>query len=226
MSSPVKPRRRYDSTARQEQARQTRRAVLHAARRLFLDSGYGATTVAAIAREAGVSVETVYKTFGNKPGLVKAVFDVSIVGDDEPVPLLQRERVQRIRAEPDPRRKLEMYGEHLIETAPRTVPIQLLVRAAAAGDPGAAEVWDQMQAERLNGMTVFARDLHDEGHLRPEVSIEEAHDVLWTYNSPELYELLVMRRGWSPERYGTWVAQALIAALLPQSRRSGRSFGR
>jgi len=200
--------------------------VLEAARRLFLDGGYGGTTVAAIAGEAGVSVESVYKTFGNKPGLVKAVFDVSMVGDDEPVPLLQRERVQRIRAEPDPRRKLGMYGEHLVETAPRTVPIQLLVRAAAAGDPGAAKVWEQMQAERLNGMTVFARHLYDDGHLRPDVSIEEARDVLWTYNSPELYELLVTRRGWSPERYGTWVAQALINALLPQTRRiSGKSSG-
>jgi len=219
MSPQVNTRRRYDSTIRQEQARQSRWAVLEAARRLFLERGYGGATVAAIAREAGVSVETVYKAFGNKPGLVKALFDVSIVGDDEPVPLLQRERVQRIRAEPDPRRKLAMYGEHLTETAPRTVPVQLLVRSAAGTDPGAAEVWEQMQAERLTGMTVFARHLHEDGLLRADVSVEDARDVLWTYNSPELYELLVMRRGWSPERYGRWVADALIAALLPQTRR-------
>jgi AcrR family transcriptional regulator len=223
MSPQVNTRRRYDSAIRQEQARQSRGAVLEAARRLFLERGYGATTVAAIAREAGVSVETVYKAFGNKPGLVKALFDVSIVGDDEPVPLLQRERVQRIQAEPDPRRKLAMYGEHLTETAPRTVPVQLLVRSAAGTDPGAAEVWEQMQAERLTGMTVFARHLHEDGLLRADVSVEEARDVLWTYNSPELYELLVMRRGWSPERYGRWVADALIAALLPQNQSRRRS---
>lgn len=215
MSGLVKPRRRYDSSGRREQARRTRWAVLETARRMFLNGGYAATTVAAIAAEAGVSVETVYKTFGNKPGLLKAVFDVSIVGDDEPVPMLQRELVQRIRAERDARRKLSMYGEHLTESAPRSVPVQLLIRAAAASDPGAASVWDQMLAERLTGMMEFARHLHEGGHLRPEVSVDEARDILWTYNSPELYELLVIQRGWQPERYGRWIANTLIAALLP-----------
>lgn len=215
MSEHVKPRRRYDSSRRREQAAGTRRAVLEAARRLFLDQGYAATTVAAIAAEAGVSVETVYKAFGNKPGLVKAVFDVSIVGDDEPVPLVERERVRRIQQEPDPGRKLAIYGEHLAETAPRSVPVQLLVRDAAATDPGAAEVWRQMSGERLTGMTMFARDLHAGGHLRPGLTVDDARDVLWTYNSAEVYDLLVLQRGWEPERYGRWVADALAAALLP-----------
>ena len=214
MSEPVKTRRRYDSSRRQEQARVTRRAVLEAARRLFLDRGYAATTVSAIAAEAGVSVETVYKAFGNKPGLVKAVFDVSIVGDDEPVPLMERERVRRIQQEPDARRKLAMYGEHLAETAPRSVPVQLLVREAAATDAGAADVWRQMTTERLTGMTMFASALHDGGHLRPGLSVDEARDVLWTYNSAEIYDLLVLQRGWEPDRYGRWVADALAAALL------------
>ena len=215
MPEPVKRRRRYDSRWRQEQAGQSRRAVLGAARRLFLDRGYAATTVATIAAEAGVSVETVYKAFGNKAGLVKSVVDVAIVGDDEPVPMLQRELVRRIEDEPEPRRKLAIYGEHLTQSAPRHVPVQLLVRAAASSDQGAADVWEQMTAERLTGMTAFARHLHEGGHLRPGVSVDEARDVLWTYNSAELYELLVMRRGWSPERYGAWITDALVAALLP-----------
>ena len=215
MSEAVKARRRYDSTRRQEQARENGRAVLEAAHRLFLERGYAATTVRAIAAGAGVSVETVYKAFGNKPGLVKAVVDVAIVGDDEPVPMLQRDRVRRMEGEPDPRRKLEMYGEHLTDSAPRRVPVELLVRAAAASDAGAAEVWDQLEAERLTGMAFFARHLYEGGHLRPGVSVDEARDVLWTYNSAEVYELLVMRRGWAPERYGRWVAGALAAALLP-----------
>jgi len=215
MVRPVKTPRRYDSSNRAEQARRNRRSVLEAARRLFLDRGYAPTTVAAIAAEAGVSVETVYKAFGNKPGLVKAVFDVSVVGDDEPVPMLERDVVRRIQAEPDPRRKLVMYGEHLSESAPRSVPVQLLVRAAAASDPGAATVWDQMLAERLTGMTAFARELHEGDHLRADVSVDDARDILWTYNAAELYELLVLLRGWSPQRYGVWVADALIAALLP-----------
>lgn len=216
MASPVKPPRRYDSTSRLEQARRTRSSVLETARRLFLDQGYAATTMAAVAAEAGVSVETVYKAFGNKPGLVKAVFDVSVVGDDEPVSMLQRELVRRIQAEPDPRRKLAMYAEHLSESAPRSAPVQLLVRAAAASDPGAAGVWDQMLAERLTGMAHFARALHEDGHLRPDVSVDDARDILWTYNAAEWYELLVLRRGWHTDRYGRWIAGALIAALLPE----------
>ena len=215
MAERVKPRRSYNSARRREQARQSRAAVLDAARRMFLERGYAATTVGAIAAAAGVSAETVYKAFGNKPGLVKAVVDVAIVGDDEPVPMLERERVGRMKAETHPRRKLEMYGEHLAESAPRRVPIELLVRAAAASDAGAAGVWEQLESERLAGMTFFARHLDEGGHLRPGISVDEARDVLWTYISAEVYELLVMRRGWTPERYGRWVAEALAAALLP-----------
>jgi AcrR family transcriptional regulator len=215
MSFPVKPRRRYDSRGRQEQAGRSRWAMLQAARRLFLDRGYAATTMPAIAAAAGVSVQSVYKAFGNKPALLKAVFDVAIAGDDEPVPVLQREALGRVRAEPDPYRKLSLYGEFVAEVTPRHVPIQLLARAAATADPEAAGVWDQLQAERLAGLTLFARALHQDGHLRPGVSVDEARDLLWTYNSPELYELLVLRRGWTPQRYGRWLADALTAALLP-----------
>ena len=214
MSGPVNRRRRYDSSRRQEQARQNRSATLGAARRLFSDNGYAATTMAAVAAEAGVSVETVYKAFDNKAGLLKAVFDVSIVGDDEPVPMLERDTVQQIRAERDPRKQLRMYGRTYAERAVNAVPVQLLVRQAAAGDPTVAEVWQQMVAERLVGMTAFADDLHRAGHLRKGVSVEEARDVLWTYNSAELWELLVIGRGWEPERFGRWIGEALIAALL------------
>ena len=214
MPRAVKPPRRYDASRRQEQARANRQAVLDAARELFLAHGYAGTTIAGVAGEAGVSVETVYKAFGNKPGLVKAVFDVSIVGDDEPVPMLEREFVQRNMAEPDPRRKLLDYGGHLADTAPRVGPVQLVVKEAAATDPGAAAVWEQLQQERLTGMTAFATHLHEGGHLREGVTMEEARDVLWAHNSVELWELLVRLRGWSNERYARWVGQQLVAALL------------
>jgi AcrR family transcriptional regulator len=215
MPDEVKARRRYDSRRRKQQASLTRRAILGAARSLFLGRGYAATTIAAVAGAAGVSVETIYKTFGNKAGLVKGVFDVAIVGDDEPIPMLQREMVARIRAEPDPRQKLLMYGEHLAEAGPRAGALQLLIRSAAASDPDAAAVWEQMVTERLVGMTEFARHLHEGGYVRSGVSFDEARDVLWTYNSVELYDLLVLQRGWEPKRYGRWIADALIAALLP-----------
>ena len=214
MARDVKPPRRYDASRRQEQARATRRAVVEAARELFLAQGYAATTVAAVAARAGVSVETVYKAFGNKPGLVKAVLDVSIVGDDEPVPMMEREFVQRSIAEPDASRKLLDFGVHLAEVHPRVSPLELVVRAAAAADPAVDEVWATLQGERLTGMTAFAQHLHDRGDLRDGVSQEEARDVLWAHSSLELWDLLVRQRGWEDARYGAWVGGQLVAALL------------
>ena len=215
MSGPVKRRRVYDSTRRQEQARDNRVRVLDAARVRFLLHGYSATTMPAVASDAGVSVETVYKAFGNKAGLLKALFDVAIVGDDEPVPLMEREVVTANLAEPDPRKKLRTYAEFYVDRAARAIPVQLLARGAAATDPAAAAVWQQMLEERLTGMTHFARHLHEGSYLRAGITIEEARDVLWTFISAELWELLVINRGWKPERYGRWMSDMLIAALLP-----------
>jgi AcrR family transcriptional regulator len=215
MAPEVKPPRRYDSSRRQAQARLTRRSILTAAQDLFLERGYAGTTVAEVAEAAEVSIETVYKAFRNKSGLVKGLFDVAIVGDDQPIPMLQREGVAKMREEPDPRQKLLMYGKHLSEAGPRAGEVQLLIRSAAASDPEASAVWDQMVQERLTGMTEFARHLYEGGHLRPDVSLEEARDILWTYNAVELFDLLVLQRGWDPDKYGRWVAEAMIAALLP-----------
>ncbi len=215
MSDPVKSPRRYDSTSRQEQARRNRRAVLAAAQRQFLAQGYASTTLAAVADEAGVSVETVYKAFANKAGLLKSVFDVAVAGDDEPVPVVERDWVQRIQEEPDPARKLRMFGIHVADAGDRSTAVQLLARDAAATDPAASSVWEKMVAEKLAGMGMFAAHLAEDGHLRPEVDADEARDVLAAYLSPELYQLLVGRQGWSTERYGRWVGDALVAALLP-----------
>jgi AcrR family transcriptional regulator len=214
MTDRVKRARRYDSSGRQAQARRTRAAVLDVARRAFLDHGYAGTTLGTIADQAGVSVETVYKAFGNKAGLVKAVFDVAIVGDDEPVPLEGRDMVARIQAEPAGREKLAIYGREYAVRAERSVPVQLLVRDAAAADAGAAGVLEQLKTERLTGMTAFADHLHQSKVLRTGVSAADARDVLWLFTSPEVYEQLVLERGWSPARFGTWMTQQLAAALL------------
>ena len=212
--SEVKGRRRYDASGRQEQARRTRAAVLDAARTSFLDIGYARTTMAAIAKDAGVSVETVYKAFGNKAGVVKALFDVSVVGDDEPIPLVQRDFVKRNQAEPDPRKKLMDFAEHIAEVSQRAAPVQLVVRDAAATDPAAAEVWAQLGRERLAGMTMFAANLEEGGHLRADVTPEEARDVLASFISVELWDLLVNQRGWDPDRFADFFGRQLIAALL------------
>lgn len=214
MSDGVKGVRSYDSSGRQAQARRTRAAVLEAARAAFLDHGYAATTLGTIAEQAGVSVETVYKAFGNKAGLLKAVFDVAIVGDDEAVPLAARDMVARINVEPDGAKKLAIYSREYAVRAERSVPIQLLVRDAAASDAGAASVLEQLKVERLTGMTAFAEHLHQSKVLRKGVSAADARDVLWLFTSPEIYEQLVLERGWSPKRFGTWLTQQLTAALV------------
>ena len=210
-SHPVK--RQYDGARRRARAEEARRRVLDAARRLFLADGYLGTTMAGVAAAAGVSVESVYKAHGSKARLVLAVFHDAIAGrDDEPAEL----RADRVSAdEADPERRLRAFGAFVTEVAPRVAPVMLLVRTAAAGDPEAAAVWGQMVDERLARMTGHARGLADGGHLRPGVTVEEARDVLWLYSAPELYELLVVQRGWSPERFGAWVGETYVHALLP-----------
>ena len=212
-SSPVNTRRRYDSSGRRERARQTRDLIAAAARQLFLADGYAATTVAAIAAAAGVSVETIYKSFGGKPGLVRAIVEKGLAGEG-PVPAEQRS--DHIRdTEPDPRRILAAWGTFTSEIAPQVAPILMLARDAAASDPEVALALEQISAARLERMALNARGLFQAGHLRPEITPGEAADIMWTYSSPELYELLMLRRGWSADRYGRFVGQALIAALLP-----------
>jgi AcrR family transcriptional regulator len=214
LATDVNPRRSYQSSRRQEQARASRAAMLQAARALFLRHGFAGTTLPMVADTAGVSVQYVYKVFGNKAGVVKAVFDVAIAGDDEPVAIQDREVIVAVRQETDPPRKLELYGRHMASLGPRTMPVLLIVRDAAAQDEAAADLWAQLQTERLQGMTMFADDLHDRGALRHGVSRNEARDVLWLHNSLEVWDLLVTQRGWSPKRYGGWLAHQLIAALL------------
>ena len=206
-------RRRYDSAGRRERARQARDQIVGVAEELFLSRGYAATTVAAIAAQAQVSVETIYKGFGGKPGLVRAIIEKGLAGRG-PVPAEQRS--DRIRDnEPDPRRILAAWGEFAAEIAPRTAPILLLARDAAAADPELAALLDEVSAARLARMTVNARGLHEAGHLRPGLTVAEAADIMWAYSAAEFYELLVLRRGWSPGQHGRFVAQAMIAALLP-----------
>lgn len=215
MTRAVKRPRRYDSTKRREQARQNRWTVLQAARRRFLEQGYSATTMSEIAADAGLSVESVYKMFANKAGLVKAVYDISIAGDDEPVPIAEREDVRAVVAEPTPARKIEMYARHLTTTMPRSAPVTLMLRDAAAADPAAAEVWRTTREEFLYGMTEFAKNLHSTGRLRKDMTPKLTRDVLWSVNSVEMYELLVLERGWPLKRYAEFLASTLKNALLP-----------
>ena len=213
MAAKVKRARRYDSTRRQDGAQRRRAAIVESASRLFLREGYFGTTIAKIAQDAGVSEETVYKAFGNKIALVRAIRDQALAGAG---PVHAERRSDRMQAsESDPRRIIRGWGVLTTEVAPRVAPVLLLLRQAAASDPELARLQAEMDAARLTRMTHNAQTLLKAGHLRPGLDLDEAADVLWTYSSPELYELFVIRRGWGAERYGRFIADAMIAALLP-----------
>jgi AcrR family transcriptional regulator len=206
-------KRPYDVSRRRARSADARRRVLDAARRRFLAEGYAATTVPGVAAAAGVSVEWVYKAVGRKPQLALAVFHDAIAGPGAEPTELRADRVSA--GEADPRRRLLAFGAFVAEVTPRVAPLLLLVRDAAAADGELAAVWEQMLAERLARMATHAARLAGDGHLREGVTVDEARDVLWLYSAPELYDLMVRRRGWSAERFGAWVGETYVATLLP-----------
>jgi AcrR family transcriptional regulator len=215
----VKSKRRYDSSGRQAQARRTREAILDAAQRQFLQGGYAATTIASIAGEAGVSVETVYKAFGGKPGLVRAIYERGLTGRG-PVPAFERADAMRER-ESDPETIMRNWGALTSEVSLVVSPILLLVRAAAASDPDMAALSEASNDTRDERARHHARFLKERGYLRQGVTLAEATDVLWTCTSPELYDLLVQQRGWSLPRFARFLADYMIATLLPGERGRG-----
>jgi AcrR family transcriptional regulator len=216
---PVKSQRPYDTSGRRAAALARRDAVLDTARELFLRLGFAGTTVAAIAAGAGVSRETVYKTFGGKTGLVEALYRQGLRGAG---PVTAYQRSEALRANPDAHEVARGWSRLAAEVSPRVSPILLLVRDAALVDPGLRDLLEELDDDRYRRMTDNARYLHEAGHLRRGVTLQAAADVLWTVTSPELFELLVVRRGWQPERFGDYVYSA-IAGLLPPG--DGRTPG-
>jgi AcrR family transcriptional regulator len=206
------PRRRYDTSSRLAAAADRRERVLAVARRRFLASGYAGTPLAGIAEEAQVSPEFIHKAFGGKGGLVRAIHDESVLGSGS-VPAPERsDDVQRT-AE-DLRSVLRRFGSLSAEVAPLVAPILLLIReAAAAGDATMAALWEQVQAERLARMRENADRLHGRGLLPGSVSPLHAADVFWAMTSAELYQQLVLQRGWTAEAYGRFISASLIATL-------------
>lgn len=210
MASEVKSRR-YDSSGRRAAARARQQRIVDVAGRLMQRDGYDATTVAAIAAESGVSAETIYKSFGGKPGLVRALFDRALEGAG-PIPAETRSDALR---DTDPVTLVSGWARLAREVAPRGIAVMVLLRAAASADPRLGQLYDEMDARRLRRMQDNARALEAIGGLRDEITVEEAGDVLFTVSSPEMYELLVTRRGWSIERYSTYVRDTITHALLP-----------
>ena len=212
--------RSYRSPLREEQARQTQRRILDAANRLLLQQGYTATTMAAVAAAAGVSAQTVYKTFGTKPALVKRVYDVTLVGDDEPIPFADRPEAVAMRTETDPRRFLAGYARLGRGLAERLGPLlRVLHGGARAGNPELREFVDTVNGERLVGATQIVARLVELDALRPGLSPERARDAIWMLNSVEVWSLLTEQRGWSGDEYADWVGAAMADAVLAPARR-------
>lgn len=210
MSEPVK--RQYDSTRRTAQARATERAVLRAAHDLFVSRGYGRTTIADVARAAGVSVETIYARFKNKPALLHRVWDVTVGGDDEEVVLHERLEVRAIRAEPDLARRLMMNAVFAAATARRTGPFLRALQAGADSDPRVAEMLAEMDRQRLEGMTVMATEAAATGQL--SVSAEECRDLMWSMTDGYLWTRLVDERGLSQDQFADWLGRMWVSVLV------------
>jgi AcrR family transcriptional regulator len=210
---PSRPRV-YDARRRQEAAEESRKRVLAQSRELFLANGYGRTTIAAIAQAASVSKESVYKSFGGKPGLVRAIYEQSLLGTGGSPAEERSDHAQTTAA--DPRELMVQFGRFIAEVSPLGSPVFLLIRdAAASGDPDMAALLRDVDDARYRRMLHNARQVLARGFLKEDLGEEEVADIMFTCSSAELYENLVLKRGWSAERYGRFMARTMAASLLP-----------
>lgn len=206
-------RRRYDSSIRRARAEESRERVLSEAWKLFRERGYGATTISAVAAAGGVSAESVYKVFGNKAGLLRALHNKALEGTGS-VPAAQRSDLLQAR-EQDAKKLISGIGALTAEVAPLVAPVLLLIRqAAATGQADMVALLEETELSRHERMSQVAGTLAQRGMLRSGLPTEEAADLMWAYTSPALFEDLVIKRGWDPARFGEFVASAL-SVLLP-----------
>jgi len=215
----VNARRSYSSPLRERQASVTRRAVLEAARELFIAQGYGATTIEQIAQRAGVSKPTVFSAVGNKQMVLRAVRDIAIAGDDAPVPVARRPLTDRIRAEQDQRRAVQLLAQHLTGVASRYAQVNEVLHAAADGaEEDLRELWETEEGQRLTGARFWVEVLTSKGPLRPGVHHDDAVDVMWLLMSPDNYYRLVHRRQWTTRKYQRWLAASIAQLLFTSDR--------
>lgn len=214
MSDEVKPKRRYNAARRRAQADETKRAIVEAAHVVFIERGYAGTTMDAIARQAGVAVETVYATFRTKRAVLARVMEVAAVGDHVPVVLLEREGPRAVREARDQRQQIQLFCRDIREILERVGPVFEVMRGAAPTEPEIAALLAEYLEMRRSGMAHFVHALLENGPLQPDLTADEAADTVWTITSSEGHRLLTRDRGWSSERYETWLAKTLTKLLL------------
>lgn len=212
----IKPstKRSYNSKRRRMQANQTRMLILEAARKLFSERGYTGATMEAIAQESGVAVETVYAAFGNKREILFKLIDFLLVGDDKPIPLLQRTGPQSVKEEKNPQRQIELFAHDMFEIMNRIAPVFEVMRFAAKTEPEINDLLHQILKSRLGGMHVFLSYLTEHTPLQEGLNPSEAAETVWAVTSPEMFNLLINDRGWPREQYEKWLAKTLTKLLL------------
>ncbi len=210
----------------QARTRLARAAVVDAATDLFLEQGYGATTIDAISQRADVPAATVYRLFASKHGILKSLLDVSIVGDDEDIPMGERPEVQSLLADRDPREQLAGFIAIAAQVNARVAPLYRILVSAAGSDREAAALLDELTRQRQQGQRAIARALARRGALRADVRERDAADIIHALLSPELYRLLVIDRSWKRERYERWLWALLVEQLLESTNHDRKGVAR
>jgi AcrR family transcriptional regulator len=207
-------RRNYESPRRREQAAETRRRILEAAETLFVRGGYSATSIAAIAAEAGVSQKTVYLAFETKAGLLRTLWNARLRGDEGEAPVGERDWFKAVLDEPDPERAIRLLTGAASRVRQRAGGVLRVIRDAAPADPEIGALWERMQSEFHGNQRTVVERLATRKALRAGLGVDRATDILWTLNNPTVYLLLVDGRGWSLDDYEAWLTDTLIAQLL------------
>jgi AcrR family transcriptional regulator len=211
MAAPVK--RNYDNSRRLAQVRVTRLKVIEAAKRLFIESGYPATTIEAVADAADVSLPTLYRLFGSKRALLAAVLDASFGGDDEPIAFGDRPAVRAARAEADPVKMVEAFGRILTDLMERTSAILHVLATAAQVDPEAADLLAEIRRQRHTGQSRIVAALAERDALDPDLDPAQAADMVYAYMSPDVHRILTIERGWASRDYELWAVRCLRSLL-------------
>jgi AcrR family transcriptional regulator len=218
-------RSEYRSQLRASQAKATRLRVIEAASRLFIEHGYGATSIDEIAEAAGVGRATVFTSVGGKALLLRIAYDVALVGDDEPIPLPQRPWAQPVRLASSQRERLDRYADVIALVGGRLAPIYEAFRGAASTDPEVRVQWNEILADRRVGAGNVVKMVREYGPLRKGLDDESAADIIWILNDPGLYHQLVLQRGWKPERFRSWLAGTMRTQLLATNSDAGLRRG-
>jgi AcrR family transcriptional regulator len=214
MPKPVKSTRRYDSPRRREQAAATRREILDAAQKLFEADGYSATTMAAIGAEAGVALKTVYVVFETKSGVLRALWNLLLRGDQDDVPIPDRDWYREVLTEPDPVSKISLGAHNARKVKERAGAVMGVIRDATTTDPDIAALWDRIQTEFYDNQRAVVASIQKRKGLKTGLTVDRAADILWTLNHPDVWQLLVRERGWTPEQYEKWFVETACAQLL------------